>query len=191
MLEKKDGNGQSISSVRLRSRSSSRVRQRAGHSEVRQISRSYSPPRLQRSGSDFKLVKLHRLHHKVPHTGTVHVFNRATKFYQATSVAHASDLASLLLRDYPDKPVVSALVDGGPDFNPRHLKNLLAFGQLWRDLKLDCLMLICHSPGLSAYNPLEHAWAVLANALTGVTLPNHLPGELPPEEQNLSEDERQ
>ena len=50
-------------------------------------------------------------------------------------------------------------------------------------------MIMCHAPGLSAYNPLEHAWTVLASALTGVTLANHLPGESPPEDQCLSKNE--
>ena len=54
---------------------------------------------------------------------------------------------------------------------------------------MDCLMIMCHAPGLLAYNPLEYAWEVLANALTGVTLANDLPGESPPEDQCLSENE--
>ena len=50
-------------------------------------------------------------------------------------------------------------------------------------------MITCHAPGLSAYNPLEHASVVLASALTGVTLANHLLCESPPEDQGLSENE--
>ena len=84
--------------------------------------------------------------------------------------------------------MVSLIVDGGPDFNPHHLKNILAFGRLWQDLKLDCLMLTTHAPGQSAYNPLEHAWSVMANALAGVTFANHLPNEYPAEEQDISDD---
>ena len=84
------------------------------------------------------------------------------------------------------KPVASALVDGGPDFNPRHLKNFLPFGRLAQDLHLDSLMIMCYAPDLSAYNPLEHA---CTNAMTGVTLANHLPGESPREDQGLSKNE--
>ena len=116
---------------------------------------------------------------------------RATKFHQ-TSVVRASDLASLLQHDFPDNPVVSALVDGRPDFNLGHLKNMIALGRLWHDFALDCLMVTCaYALGQSVYNPLERAWAVLANTLTSITLPNYLPGEPPPEEQTLSEDEKQ
>ena len=96
-----------------------------------------------------------------------------------------------LTRTVPDamKGVVSLLVDGGPDFSPKHLINLLAYGRLWKDSNLDCLMVTTHAAGYSAYK-IEHAWSLLSRALAGVTLPNSLPGELPPEQkQGLSEDE--
>ena len=84
--------------------------------------------------------------------------------------------------------VVSLLVDGGPDLSPRHLTNFLVYGQLWKDSSLDCLMVTTHAAGNSAYN-VEHAWSVLSRALAGVTLPNSLPGERPPEQQQgLSEE---
>ena len=50
-------------------------------------------------------------------------------------------------------------------------------------------MITCHAPGMSADNPLEHAWVVLANDLTDMTLANLLPGKSPPEDQGLSESE--
>lgn len=188
VLEKKEGRGRKVGRQRrLRSRSTSVSKQRHLEPGQKRRSRSYSPLRQRATGDAFRLDKLHRLHREVPHTGTVYVLNRATKFHQASSVAHASDLASLLLHQLPHKAVVSVLVDGGPDFNPRHVKNLLAFGRLWRDMNLDCLMVTCHAPGQSPYNPVEHAWSVLANALTGVTFPNHLPGESPPEAQDIPE----
>ena len=174
----------------LRSKSFTRATHRASlHWAESRQSRSFSPSRSHNTSDDFNTHKLHQLHRRVRLTGLMRVFNQSARFHQATSVCHANDMAFLVQKDLTIKCVVSALVDGGPDFNPRHLENLLSFGQLWQDLRLDFLMITCHAPGLSAYNPLEHAWDVLDNALTGVTLAHHLPDESPPEDQNLSRNE--
>ena len=119
------------------------------------------------------------------------MFNRASKFFKATSLQHATDIACLL-KEQSDcrKSIVSLLVDGGPDFSPKHLTNVLIYGRIWKDCNLDCLMVTTHSAGNSAYNKVEHAWSVLSRSLAGVTLSNTLPGEVPPEEQrDLSDKE--
>ena len=46
-----------------------------------------------------------------------------------------------------------------------------------------------HAPGSSAYNKIEHVWSVLSRSLAGVTFVMNLPGEHPPCQQNLSEEE--
>ena len=113
-----------------------------------------------------------RLHYVTPHTGPVHVVNRASKFQSATSTAHVSDL-SRLFREVPavQKKVVSLLVDGGPDFSPKHVVNLLTYGRLWKDHCLDALVITCHASGQSAHNSIEHAWSLLSKSLASITLP--------------------
>ena len=169
----------------MKSRSLTRPQGNGGRSRP---SQSWSPP-AQRGHSTgrFEVDKLGCLHHVVPHTGALHVFNRASCFHTATSTAHASDLATLF-REVPaiQKRVVSLLVNGGPDFSPKHMINFLAYGRLWRDQRFDALIMNCHSPGNSTYNDIEHAWSPLSKALAGVTLPDSLPGELPPQSQKLS-----
>ena len=158
--------------------------------------RSKSLSREEHSSSsihNFEVDKLNRDHWSVPVSGPLHMFNRATKFFKATSFEHATDL-SHLLKDVPEckKSVVSLVVDGGPDLSPKHLVNVLVYGMLWQGCDLDCLMVTTNSAGNSAYNKIEHAWSVLSRCLAGVTLQNALPGEQPPEEQrHLSDQERE
>ena len=145
--------------------------------------RSYSPPR---DSSLVKLDKHHCIHQVWPQTGPLFVFNWASKFHSPTFLSHASDLTAIFKEvRLAQKPVVSLIVDGGPDQSPSHTTNFLLYGRLWRDQQLDCLIVATHAPGQSAYNCIEHAWSLLSQSLTGVTLPNHLPGECPPIEQRL------
>ena len=133
-----------------------------------------------------KRDKHHRIHQVWPRTGPLFVFNRASKFHSPTCLSHASDLTAIFKEvKLAQKPVVSLIVDGGPDQSPSHTTNFLLYGRLWRDQQLDCLIVATHAPGQSAYNCIEHAWSLLSQSLTGVTLPNHLPGECPPIEQKL------
>ena len=84
---------------------------------------------LVRRTSEIQLHKLHRMHDLCPHTGPVHVFNRAAKFHSSTSVAHASDLRSIIDETWSaQKPVLTLIVDGGPDQNPSHIANFLSYG---------------------------------------------------------------
>jgi hypothetical protein len=63
------------------------------------------------------------------------------------------------------------LVDGGPDENPRHLKNIKVYCQLFKKFDLDYLSVRTHAPGQSKYNPVERGMATLSRKLAGVTLP--------------------
>ena len=51
------------------------------------------------------------------------------------------------------RPVWFISVDGGPDENPRHYKNIATYAKLFKELKLDYLSVRCYAPGQSAYNP--------------------------------------
>ena len=151
--------------------------------------RHHSCPPVRRT-SEIQFDKLHRMHHLCPHTGPVYVFNRAAKFHSSTSVAHASDLTSIINETRSaQKPVLALIVDGGPDQNPSCIVNVLSYGRLWKDQQLDSLIIVTHAPGKSAYNPIEHAWSVLSRCLTGVTVAINVPGERPPHEQHLSDEE--
>ena len=135
--------------------------------------------------------KFNREHWPVPASGPLHVFNCASKFFKATSFEHGTDL-SCLTKELPEckESTVSLLVDGGPDFNPKHLTNVVMYRGIWKDCNLDCLMVTTHSAGNSAYNKIEHAWSVLLRSLACVILSNTLPGQAPAEEQcHLSDEE--
>ena len=67
--------------------------------------------------------------------------------------------------------------DNGPDMDPASYLNFIYWGRLWRDTKLTRLTCVTYPAGQSAYNPIEHCWSPLSNALTGVSLPVVLPGE--------------
>ena len=126
---------------------------------------------------------LQRFHWPTPHSGRLFTFNRAARFHDATCSQHYSDLYQLIGRHFSEKGVLSLLVDGEPDYSPKHLSNILIYGQLWHDCNLDCLLVTTHSGGNSAYNPIEHAWSVLSRSLSGVTLPFDMPDEVPLAEQ--------
>ena len=66
------------------------------------------------------------------------------------------------------RPVLILRPDGGPDLNPRHLKNQNAYGKLFIDLNLDALLIALHPEGWSAFNPVERRMAPLSRELIGV-----------------------
>ncbi|CAG8832809.1 32405_t:CDS:1 [Gigaspora margarita] len=95
------------------------------------------------------------------------------------SVTHITDLlslvydqqfASVLLRYNKVKPIWVLLVDGGPNKNPRHFKNIVEYCNLFCVLDLDYLMVRTYAPGQSAYNPVECGIASLSEKLAGITL---------------------
>ena len=69
------------------------------------------------------------------------------------------------------KPLWVLLVDGGPDENPRYLKNIHQYCRLFRHLDLDYFTIRTHAPGQSAYNPVERSMATLSKKVAGITLP--------------------
>ena len=84
------------------------------------------------------------------------------------------------------KSFLTIVGDNGPDMNPASYMNILYFGRIWRDLSLSRFTCVSFR---SAYNPIEHAWSLLSNCLTSVTIPACLPDEdIPPCKQNLSQE---
>ncbi|CAG8786570.1 13170_t:CDS:2 [Cetraspora pellucida] len=97
-----------------------------------------------------------------------------------SSLTHMQDLRSLTLDpQYDDvlkfneqiKPIWILLVDGGPDENPKHLKNIKVYCQLFKQFDLDYLSVRTHALRQSKYNPVERGMATLSGKLAGITLP--------------------
>ncbi|CAB5209624.1 unnamed protein product [Rhizophagus irregularis] len=59
------------------------------------------------------------------------------------------------------RPIWVLLVDGGPDENPRHLKNIKTYCHLFRKFDLDYLTVRTHAPGQSKYNPVERGKVIV------------------------------
>ncbi|CAG8852893.1 44563_t:CDS:1, partial [Gigaspora margarita] len=69
------------------------------------------------------------------------------------------------------KPILILLVDGGPDENPKYLKNIKEYCNLFKKLNLDYLSVRTHAPGQSAFNPVERSMSTLSGKLAGIVLP--------------------
>ena len=118
----------------------------------------------------------------VGYTGPTAIRVRSCKHDKSTSTSHLADMMDLLKGvDCGDewksitidsegntKPVLILRPDGGPDLNPRHLKNQNAYGKLFIDLNLDALLVALHPEGWSAFNPVERRMAPLSRELIGV-----------------------
>ena len=113
-------------------------------------------------------------------TGKLAIFVCRQWSLGTSSLTHMQDLESLTSDpQYDDalktngeiQPIWVLLVDGGPDENPRHLKNIKTYCQLFRKFNLDYLTVRTHAPGQSKYNPVERGMATLSGKLAGITLP--------------------
>src|SRR6266542_6118614 len=87
------------------------------------------------------------------------------------SLASNSQYNDVLKMNGTIRPIWILLVDGGPDENPRHLKNIKAYYQLFKKFDLDFLSIRTHAPGQSKYNLVERGMATLSNKLARITLP--------------------
>ncbi|GBC26323.2 hypothetical protein GLOIN_2v1870260 [Rhizophagus irregularis DAOM 181602=DAOM 197198] len=113
-------------------------------------------------------------------TGQLFIFIRPEYFIGTSSATHIADLESIiknenfsntLKKEDKVRPIWVLLVDGGPDENPKHMKNIIQYAHLFRSLDLDYLTVRTHAPGQSAYNPVERSMASLSEKLAGITLP--------------------
>ena len=115
----------------------------------------------------------------VGYSGPTYISVRSGKHDSSTSASHAADFRSLLrmpafadsaLHQDALKPIVIALVDGGPDENPRFVKTLAAWYSHWKEFDLDAVFVACYAPGQSAFNPVERRMAPLSRDISGVIL---------------------
>ncbi|CAB4440919.1 unnamed protein product [Rhizophagus irregularis] len=107
-------------------------------------------------------------------TGQLSIFIRPEYFIRTSSETHMADLksivsnekfSSIIKKDNQVRPIWVLLVDGEPDKNPKHMKNIIQYAHLFRDLNLDYLTICTHAPGQSAYNPVERSMASLSGKL--------------------------
>jgi hypothetical protein len=69
------------------------------------------------------------------------------------------------------KPIWILLVNGGPNENLRHMKNIHQYCRMFWAFDLDYLSIQTHAPGQSSYNPVECSMVTLSQKLAGITLP--------------------
>ncbi|CAI2197094.1 3168_t:CDS:1, partial [Funneliformis geosporum] len=91
-------------------------------------------------------------------------------FIGTSSITHIVDLESIvsneefsttLKKEGKVRLIWILLVNGGPDENPKHMKNINQYAHLFRALDLDYLTIRTHASGQSAYNPVECSMASL------------------------------
>jgi hypothetical protein len=114
-------------------------------------------------------------------------FLRCQLFDGSTSRSHHHDLNELICNPEtkdllcgPDgkvKPVFCRSVDGGPDQNPRHLKNITVHIVFFIEHDLDLITIRCYAPGQSCNNMVERSMCSLSSPLAGVILPPFTHGE--------------
>ena len=112
-----------------------------------------------------------RAHYKFARTGPLHIVFRASSFHKDCALTHYEDLCTILRPLTEKKKALVLVVDNGPDWHKNSAKTFLAMGRLWKDLKLDYLLLVSYAPGDSKFNPIEHAWAPITIWWSGLVLP--------------------
>ncbi|CAG8818743.1 25125_t:CDS:2 [Gigaspora margarita] len=112
-------------------------------------------------------------------SGHLTIYNRPEYFVGTTVLTHMANLISITnSEDYDEvihieekiKPLWVLLVDGGPDENPKHLKNIIEFCKLFHFLNFDYLTVHTYAPGQSSFNPMERGMAPLSSKLAGIVL---------------------
>ena len=71
------------------------------------------------------------------------------------------------------------MCEGGPYWRTKFTPNLINYRRLWKNVKIDLLVMTCYAPGHSRFNPIEHCWALHSKELTGVTLPISVGDDVP------------
>ena len=138
----------------------------------------YESPGLPETIS-FTTDNMGRLHLPTPYSGPSVIKVRAQPFQRSTAQTHIVDLYEIIskIKEESNINTIAIMLDGGPDFNPGSLINTLYFYRLFVSLGLDSLWTFSFAARYSAYNCIEHLWAVMSGELSGVVLPSILPGE--------------
>lgn len=125
------------------------------------------------------VMKEGRKHVAIAHTGPTYVFFASHQKKPSTISRHVNDILTIaeVDRSIADKPNLILLLDDGQDWGGRGLQTLYYFGELWRRLNLDLLIIARNAPGDSRHNPVEHYWGFENTKLSGVVLPAKKPDQ--------------
>ncbi|CAG8741133.1 13644_t:CDS:2, partial [Cetraspora pellucida] len=106
-----------------------------------------------------------------------HYFLASVKVAQVFAEVFASETV-VIFQDDKAKislgiPAIGLLLvdERRPNENPKHLKNIIEYSNLFRTLDLDYLTICIHALYQSAYNPIKHSMASFSEKLTEITLP--------------------
>lgn len=112
-------------------------------------------------------------------SGQLSIFVRSQWDLGTSTLTHLTDLKTLAsLPEFSHffnindqlKSIWILLVDGGPDENPRHEKNIHRYCKFFHLMNLDYLTIRTHAPHQSSYNPVERSMSTLSKKLVGITL---------------------
>ncbi|CAG8687882.1 9119_t:CDS:2 [Cetraspora pellucida] len=113
------------------------------------------------------------------HQGQLSIYICLEYFVETSLITHMKDLlditkhnkyAKILKHDEHLKSIWILLVDGGPDENPKHLKNIIKYCCFFYELNLDYLSVRMHALYQSVYNPVEHSMYMLSEKLARIKL---------------------
>ena len=134
---------------------------------------------LEDNNGDTIQDNLGRIHLLTPYSGPVHLKLRSNKYHHSTIVTHVTDLYKILQEriNTTNRNCFMTLSDGGPDFTPASVVNMLYFFRLFKRLKLDLFSVFTYAARYSAFNAMEHVWSPLSNKLAGVLFNPKVEGE--------------
>ena len=103
------------------------------------------------------VMKNGRKHVATAHTGPTYVFFASHQMKPSTISRHVNDILTISEADrsVAGKACQILLLDDGLDWGGRGLQTCFYFGELWRRLNLDLLIIARNAPGDSRHNPVE------------------------------------
>ena len=126
---------------------------------------------------------------EVSYNGPTFISIRSGKLGKSCAETHSDDFERILqLEEFQNaaltpnkdvKPLVFVSVDGGPDEAPKNQQALAVWARQFENNDLDAVFVFTHSPGSSAYNPVERRMTPLSKDTAGIilhfdTFGNHL-----------------
>lgn len=111
-----------------------------------------------------------QVHLLYPHTNSSLVHLRNNIFHINTCLHHIN-YSFLICKEAVKNGIVSFTVisDNRQDYNPTSYKNKLLYFEIWKESKLDCVMVISSSTWFLAFKLIENFWSPLSNCLTSLT----------------------
>ena len=144
---------------------------------------------IKQDESEIIYDKIGRGHLQTPHSGSITLRLRSTKYHRSSIAIHVNDLFHILNQN--KKPAFMILADEGPDYTPASVVNILFYYRLFKGVNLDFLSVSTYAACYPAFNPIMHLWSSLSNMLAGVAFSPKLDGDIKPpcEQSKLSSDE--